>query len=122
MLRRDSEPKVSKIESVIDDEPDTKRLLLWDLLGNSALTIRASSEVVEAWKKAADSAACFRQECEFLQCEARPPVGTPGREDLQTDIRGRYVYVSWLGRCLLLAVPWPHWISVDPRFPFGPKP
>ena len=60
MLRRDSEPKVSKIESVIDDEPDTKRLLLWDLLGNSALTIRASSEVVEAWKKAADSAECFR--------------------------------------------------------------
>ena len=51
--------KVSKIESVIDDEPDTKRLLLWDLLGNAALTIRASSEVVEAWKKAADSAESF---------------------------------------------------------------
>ena len=51
--------KVSKIESVIDDEPDTKRLLLWDLLGNAALTIRASSEVVEAWKKAADSAQSF---------------------------------------------------------------
>jgi len=51
---------VSKIESVIDDEPDTKRLLLWDLLGNSALTIRASSEVVEAWKKALLAAKTYK--------------------------------------------------------------
>ena len=45
--------EVSKIESIIDDEPESRRLLLLDKVGTPMLTIRSSSAIIEAWKKVA---------------------------------------------------------------------